>query len=127
MIDVAFAEQLDGRILHLANPYHTSFESLLRPASEVLELSLIQPQEWYSKLVQLGDDLKPDETIPSALHLLPFLARITGVETQTENPLPLLSVHKTLSSSETLCATHAVDAADVKRWISWWRAEQWIS
>lgn len=99
MIDVALAEQLNGRNMHVANLQPTSFEPLLCPASEMLVLPLYEPQRWYSKLFQLGGSFGPDEAVPSALCFLPFMARVTGVETHTENPLPRLTVRKTLSSS----------------------------
>ena len=128
----------DVDITHLVHPKPIPWNDIASAFSNKLQVPLVSYDEWFqaleSKLNEMGSDPnrveKAYELVP-ALRLINFFRSAKGktsLDTGREPfGFPALSLEKAQACSHTLRASEPLGAADVERWLSFWRKSGFLS
>ena len=114
-------------ILHLVHPRPIPWKSLITPIAQELKATLVPYVEWLTALEIVAERNAETARENPALRLLDFFRSSAPAKTRTPLGLYQLETKKAVGASETLASMPELGEADVKRWVTAWRASGFLS
>ncbi|KAK7056358.1 hypothetical protein VNI00_002912 [Paramarasmius palmivorus] len=138
-VDLAATAIIEARgtmneTIHIVHPRPVTWNSLLTPIAEDLQLPLVPVEEWLTRLEHLNASSNPlySQKIP-ALALLDFYRlrmRNVGPQATSESlgMLPVVASKKGISASTTLSSPDVpqLGVSHVKAWLKYWKQMEFL-